>query len=176
MNKKVPQNYWVVFSKGALDGAAFLSKFKSGEHYTETVLHFAKNEILVAALPKLLEIEIHGLGFALACDFLKESGWPEYAKPDVHTKKILSGLGLADGTDYGTFKAILLMAKHIGKTPYNVDKFVWLTGSGNLYHRQEKFKTSCEEFLRFYRKQVAAKNPERRSQLGCDAGKPEHER
>lgn len=152
MNKKVPQNYWVVFSKGALDGAAFLSKFKSGEHFTETVLQFAKSEILVAAFPKLLEFEIHGLGFALACDFLKESGWPEYAKPDVHTKKILSGVGLADGTDYGTFKAILLIARHIGETPYTVDKFIWLAGSGNLYHRHEKFKTSREEFLRFYRK------------------------
>lgn len=158
MNKGVPQNYWVVFAKGALDSAAFLSKFKSGEHFAETVSQFANNEILVPAFPKLLEFEIHGLGFALACDFLKESGWPEYAKPDVHTKKILSGVGLADGSDYGTFKAILLIAKHVGETPYTVDKFIWLTGSGNLYHRHEKFKTSREEFLKFYRKQSAANN------------------
>lgn len=158
MNKSVPQNYWVVFSKGALDSAAFLSKFKSGEQFAETVSQFAKSEILVAAFPKLLEFEIHGLGFALACDFLKESGWSEYAKPDVHTKKILSGVGLADGTDYGTFKAILLIAKHIGEMPYTVDKYIWLAGSGNLYHRHEKFKTSREEFLKFYRKQSAANN------------------
>jgi hypothetical protein len=158
MNKSVPQNYWVVLAKGALDSAAFLSRFKSGEHFAETVSQFAKSEILIPAFPKLLEFEIHGLGFALACDFLKESGWPEYAKPDVHTKKILSGVGLADGTDYGTFKAILLIAKYIGETPYTVDKFIWLAGSGNQYHRHEKFKTSREEFLRFYRKQSAANN------------------
>ncbi len=156
MNRKAPQNYWVVFSKGALDGAAFLSKFNSGEQFVETVSQFAKSEILVAAFPKLLELEIHGLGFALACDFLKESGWSEYAKPDVHTKKILSAVGLADGTDYGTFKAILRIAKHIGETPYTVDKYIWLMGSGNLHHRHEKFKTSREEFLRFYRKQSVA--------------------
>ena len=158
MKKSVPQNYWVVFSKGALDSAAFLSKFNSGEHFAETVSQFAKSELLAAAFPKLLEFEIHGLGFALACDFLKESGWPEYAKPDVHTKKILSGVGLADGTDYGTFKAILLIAKHVGESPYTVDKYIWLAGSGNLYHRHEKFKTSREEFLKFCRKQSAANN------------------
>lgn len=152
MNKRVPQNYWVVFSKGALDSATFLSKFKSGEEFADTVSLFAKSEILIAALPKLLEFEIHGLGFALACDFLKESGWPEYAKPDVHTKKILLGVGLSDGSDYGTFKAILLIAKHIGETPYTVDKLIWLSGSGNLYHRGEKFKTNREEFIRYYRK------------------------
>lgn len=156
MAKRVPQNYWVVFAKGALDGAAFLSQFESGEHFVNTVKIFADNEILIPALPKLLEFEIHGVGFALACDFLKESGWPEYAKPDVHTKKILSEVGFADGTDYGTFKAILLMAKHIGRTPYVIDKFIWLTGSGNLYHRHEKFRTSREEFLKFYRKRLEA--------------------
>jgi hypothetical protein len=156
MNKNVPQNYWVVFSKGALDGAAFLSKFRSAEHFVETVSQFAKSEILIPAFPMLLQLEIHGLGFALACDFLKESGWPEYAKPDVHTKKILAGVGLADGSDYGTFRAILLIAKHIEETPYTVDKFIWLTGSGNLYHRHQKFKTSREEFLKFYRNQSTA--------------------
>lgn len=158
MKKSVPQNYWVVFSKGALDSAAFLSKFQSGEHFAETVSQFAKNEILIPAFPKLLEFEIHGLGFALACDFLKESGWPQYAKPDVHTKKILSGVGLADGSDYGTFKAILLIAKHVDETPYTVDKYIWLTGSGNLYHRKQKFKTSRNEFFKFYRKQSTANN------------------
>lgn len=156
MAKRVPQNYWVVFAKGALDGAAFLSQFESGEHFVNTVKIFSDSEILIAALPKLLELEIHGIGFALACDFLKESGWSEYAKPDVHTKKILAEVGFADGTDYGTFKAILLMAKHIGKTPYAIDKFIWLTGSGNLYHRHEKFRTSREEFLKFYQKRVEA--------------------
>ena len=146
MNKGIPQNYWVIFAKGALDSAAFLSKFESGEQFAETVSLFVKSEILIAALPKLFEFEIHGLGFALACDFLKESGWPEYAKPDVHTKKVLLGAELSDGTDYGTFKAIRQIAKNVNETPYTVDKFVWLTGSGNLYNRREKFKTSREEF------------------------------
>jgi hypothetical protein len=150
MDRNVPQNYWVVFSKGALDGAAFLTKFQSGDQFAETVSQFADSEILVAAFPKLLELEIRGLGFALACDFLKESGWRQYAKPDVHTKKILFGIGLADGTDYGTFKAILLIAKHIGETPYAVDKYIWLAGSGNLYNRREKFSTSRDESIKFF--------------------------
>ena len=132
MNINIPQNYWVVFTKGVLDAAAFLNKFKSGEDFVEKVNIFVQNGAFIAGLPQLLELEIHGLGFALACDFLKEAGWSQYAKPDVHTKKILHEVGLSDKSDFGTFKAILEIAEHINETPYRVDKVIWLIGSGNL--------------------------------------------
>jgi len=150
MDINSPQNYWVVFTKGALDSAAFLSQFKDGNEFVNSVGLFAENEALVAGMPMVMTLEITGLGFALACDFLKESGWSQYAKPDTHTKKILKGCGFADGTDYGTFKAIVTISKHVDQTPYNVDKVLWLIGSGKLYTINETFDTDRDEFIRRY--------------------------
>ncbi len=53
----------------------------------------------------LLDAEIFGYGFPLACDFLKEIGYVDYGKPDVHLKNIFCELGLVDeGDDYKVFK------------------------------------------------------------------------
>jgi hypothetical protein len=147
----VPQNYWVVFSKGTIDSARFLSQFETAERYNDAVRQFAENSAFAAGLPKVLELEIRGFGFALACDFLKESGWSQYAKADVHTKKLLEGVGLADGTDYGTFKAMVKISRIIQENPYRVDKILWLIGSGNLYNRKESLNTSRKEFLSLWK-------------------------
>ncbi|MFH1871100.1 MAG: hypothetical protein ABIK82_17400 [Pseudomonadota bacterium] len=149
MDIDIPQNYWVVFSKGALDCATFLSGFASAKALATEITHFADSESFSAGLPKVLALEIHGYGFPLACDFLKECGWTQYAKADVHTKKILEHVGLSDGSDYDTFRAMQVIARHIKETPYAVDKHIWLIGSGNLYNRHETFPTSREEFFRF---------------------------
>lgn len=149
MDIDIPQNYWVVFSKGALDCATFLSGFASAKALATEITHFADSESFSAGLPKVLALEIHGYGFPLACDFLKECGWTQYAKADVHTKRILEHVGLSDGTDYDTFKAMQAIARHVKETPYAVDKHIWLIGSGNLYNRHETFPTSREEFFRF---------------------------
>ena len=83
----------------------------------------------------LLSYEIHGFGFPLACDFLKEIGYTGFGKPDTHLKKIFGKLHLSRSSkDYDVFRAILRIAAHAGKTPYEVDKIFWLVGSGNFYH------------------------------------------
>ena len=150
MDIDTPQNYWVVFSKGALDSATFLSRFASAKKLATEITQFADSESFRAGIPKVLAMEIHGYGFPLACDFLKECGWTQYAKADVHTKKILERVGFSDGTDYHTFKAIQAIALHIKETPYAVDKHIWLIGSGNLYNRSEKIQTSRDEFFQFF--------------------------
>ena len=149
MDIDTPQNYWVVFSKGALDSATFLSGFASAKVLAAEITHFADSDSFSAGLPKVLALEIHGYGFPLACDFLKECGWTQYAKADVHTKKILEHVGFSDGSDYDTFKAIQAIARHVKATPYAVDKHIWLIGSGNLYNKHKTFPTSREEFFRF---------------------------
>ena len=110
MDRKVRQSYWCVFSKGALDGASFLAQFETANGFKNQVDVFAQSIAFRPGLPQLLAIEIHGFGFALACDFLKESGWSQYAKPDVHTKAILKEVGFCDGKDYDTFKAMQAIA------------------------------------------------------------------
>ncbi|NCD05852.1 MAG: hypothetical protein EOL97_07010 [Spirochaetia bacterium] len=44
------------------------------------------------ALPLLISKKISGIGFALACDFLKELGFTDYSKPDVHIVAVLTSL------------------------------------------------------------------------------------
>jgi hypothetical protein len=71
----------------------------------------------------------------LACDFLKELGYENFSKPDVHVKDILWAIGLCPWgpSDYEVFKAVARVARNVGVTPYNVDKLFWLIGSGNFY-------------------------------------------
>jgi hypothetical protein len=96
----------------------------------------------------LLSKEVHGLGFPLACSFLKDAGWYQYPKPDVHTKAILKGIGFADGSDYLTYRAIVTIADRIGETPFSVDKALWLIGSGKLHLSRKRFRTRRQEFVR----------------------------
>ena len=143
-----PRSYWVHFCKGALDGAAWLAQFPRLRDFVELVDRFAENTWAAPGLPLMLATEVHGFGFALACDFLKESGWSQYAKADTHTTYILSSLGLSDWSGYATYKAMVRMAALLGETPYTVDKVLWLIGSGNLYDFEEHFETDKEEFVR----------------------------
>ena len=143
-----PLNYWVVFCKGALDGAAYLSQFPDLNSFARFVNRFATSALAAPGLPMILSHEIHGFGFALACDFLKESGWSQYAKPDIHTMRILRGLGVSDGSAYLTFKTMVRMAEMVGEEPYTVDNVLWLIGSGNLHELGETFQTNRAEFIR----------------------------
>jgi hypothetical protein len=135
-------SYWVIFCKGTLSSARFLSRFSSFDEFNEFVERFYLDDYSRAALPMLIEKEVYGLGFALACDFLKESGYTKYAKPDRHIKEIFSGLGICGDkdNDYKVFQTILRFAKAVNQEPYTVDKLFWLIGSGKLYLNKTKEK------------------------------------
>ncbi len=112
-----------------------MGQFKSGPDFLAWVKTFDDDSRKRAALPLLLSKEIDGFGFALSCDFLKELGFLNFAKPDVHVKAITKGLKLSIETanDYAVFKDVVRIAAHCDKTPYDVDKLFWLVGSGRFY-------------------------------------------
>jgi len=150
MSMEKPNNYWVVFCKGTISAANFLSQFPTIKEFQEFVKPFLVNDFTKASLPLLLAKEIKGLGFALACDFLKEIGYKDYAKPDVHIIEIFSGIGLSKSKDpYEVFKEVVRFSKLINKSPYVVDKIFWLVGSGNFYRDHIKIKTNRDEFIRY---------------------------
>jgi len=96
----------------------------------------------------LLEKEIFGLGFALACDFLKENGYPKFIKPDVHIKAIFHGVGISKSkSDYDIFKDVIRFSEDINELPYCVDKLFWLIGSGKFYLDNVRIKTNRDEFV-----------------------------
>ena len=90
------------------------------------------------ALPMILAAEIYGIGYPLACDFLKELGFVDYGKPDVHVIDIFVGIGLCQPKPkpYQVQKVITKIADAASVTAYNVDKLFWLIGSGKFYNHK----------------------------------------
>ena len=87
----------------------------------------------------ILEAEIYGIGFPLACDFLKELGYINYGKPDVHIIEIFEATGLTEEglSDYHVLKAITRIADNLNLSSYHVDKLFWLIGSGYFYNHTQ---------------------------------------
>jgi thermostable 8-oxoguanine DNA glycosylase len=137
--RRTPRSIWPRYCRTILSSAKFLSQFESANDFYDWVDFFDKDERARAALPMLLDQEIEGFGFALACDFVMGLGYENFCKPDVHIKEIVQELGLCPwGTsDYEVFKAVARVARNVGVTPYNVDKLFWLIGSGNFYEDQD---------------------------------------
>jgi hypothetical protein len=135
----------------------------SGPEFIDWVRVFDADDRKRVALPMLLSQEIDGFGFALACDFLKELGFLNFAKPDVHVKAIVRDLGLSAPTanDYAVFKAVVRIASNCGETPYAVDKLFWLVGSGRFYDHPQmgkngRIRTDRAGFIRSARRRLGA--------------------
>ena len=131
-------NCWLKWSKSIIDAAKFISDFSDVDDFVVFVNRFDYNVSSRIALPLLIAQKIYGMGFALACDTLKELGFTNYPKPDVHLMDIFSALGISGKQPIDTFEAIARMAesaKAVDKdaTPYKVDKTFWLICSGRFY-------------------------------------------
>lgn len=138
--RRTSRSIWPQYCKTIIESAHFLKKFKNASDFYNWTDFFSKDSRAKPALPLMISYEISGIGFPLACDFLKELGFSEYGKPDVHLKKIFKELDLIDDnknstakSDYQTLKVIDRIAKENNVTSYAVDKVFWLIGSGSFY-------------------------------------------
>jgi hypothetical protein len=148
MKIKNKNSYWVIFCKGILSGAEFLSQFESYDAFDEFVNSFAFNDISIGALPILLDQEVFGMGFPIACDWLKEIGYFNYCKPDTHTIDILFGAGVASNQDnYTVFITMVRMAKVNDEPPAVIDRLLWLIGSGKYVEKNEKITRQKAAFI-----------------------------
>jgi len=159
--RRTSKGLWPRFCASALSGARFLAGFKSAEEFYAWVDVFNDDYRKLPALPLLLSKEISGFGFALACDFLKELGYFNLAKPDVHVRAIVRGLGLSEpkADDYAIYKAVLRIARHQDTTAYDVDKTFWLVGSGRFYEhpnigRDGRVPSDRDVFIRSARSEL----------------------
>lgn len=153
-NAQSKSNLWKVYSKSVISACKFISTFKDAKDFDDFIESFRYNQLSLAAVPMLLEKEIFGLGFALACDFLKELGYTAYTKPDVHIKDIFHKLDLCENEDFSAYKAVVEMARAVDETPYKVDKIFWLIGSGRYYRHDENIGSHKAEFLEIMVKDV----------------------
>lgn len=133
--RREKNSIWIRYCQTILSAAQFFNQFDNGEQFYEWANHFYQDKRAMIALPYLLSEEIYGVGYPLACDFLKELGFINYGKPDVHIKDIFVGLGLCEinPSNASLQKMIMDIAEAKGVSAFNVDKIFWLIGSGKLY-------------------------------------------
>ena len=149
-NIQSPQNTWRQYSISLIDGARFLSSFTSYQDFDRFIQNFSLNLYTKEALPLMLGKEIHGMGLALACDWLKELGYLDYPKPDLHLIDVFYQTGLAKNDPWSCFKAVIKTAEAGNITPYALDKIIWLICTGNYYRYSVKGKSLKEEFIRAF--------------------------
>jgi hypothetical protein len=137
--RREQRSIWPKYCITILSTAAFLARFKDGADFKAWVNSMYTDPRSMAALPLVLQLEIEGIGYTLACDFLKELGYINYGKPDVHLIDIFTGIGLCDEdpSPYQVQKTIQKIAESVGTSAYAVDKLFWLIGSGKFYHHPE---------------------------------------
>lgn len=133
--RRTSRSIWPHYCQTILSAANFIEQFSSASDFFSWVDFFDGDDRARASLPMLLSREIDGFGFALSCDFLKEMGYVNFPKPDVHLRDIFKALRLCSekADDYQLFKAVVRVANHAGVSAYNADKVFWLIGSGYFY-------------------------------------------
>ncbi len=129
-NIESSRNLWRLYARSVISGAKFLNNFNNAIEFDEFVLSYKNNKI---ELIELLQSKIFGMGFAVACNFLKDLGYEDYAKPDVHIKDIFLAFNLCDDSDYSVFNAVLDMSKVVSDSAYNIDRLFWLICSGKFF-------------------------------------------
>lgn len=127
---------WRTWCKGILSAARFLSQFEDVDALKQSLGKLYNDSWAKAALPAMLAMEIEGMQFTLACDFLKECGY-DYPKPDVHITDVFEEIcGTRD--TYQIYKKVIEFAEELRKedksmTAYKLDKMIWLICSGSFY-------------------------------------------
>jgi hypothetical protein len=157
--KDSKQNSWYKWSRSIIDAAKFMSEFEDVEDFRMFVDRFSYNLPTRMALPLLIEKKISGIGFALACDSLKELGYLDYPKPDVHIKEVFHQIGVAEKDDIAVFEIIDKMAaecKEIDSTvsPYKIDKILWLLCSGRFYKDDISIGQHRDDLIQFIKKEI----------------------
>lgn len=150
------RNSWYKWSCSIVDSAKFLGGFTDAADFDVFVKRFDYNATSRMALPLLIQSKIRGLGFALACDLLKELGYTNYPKPDVHMMDVFHGIGLCEADPISVFEAVERMADDCRTadttvTPYKVDKVFWLICSGYYYKEKPevRIKSRKKELINY---------------------------
>lgn len=117
------------FCKGAYEGAVYLAEYQSWEHFQREVERNKTHEAqwqFACSMGK----RIVGIGPTLACSFLKDSGFLQYAKPDTQVRKQIREATGKLLSEKEAFMLICEAAEELGVTPYALDKMLWLMKTG----------------------------------------------
>ncbi len=147
--KQKEKTNWIKYAKGLFCGMEFLAN-ENGEKVIDALCENPTSaEELDKKIKALKRVEkrIHGLGFALTCDWLKECGCNWLAKPDVHIKIVCSAIEGRSDTDIMSDVDVIkymfnlseaVKEKYPDATAYKLDKIIWLICTGNFYLQKDK--------------------------------------
>ena len=134
---------WHLWCNAVVDSAKFVGRFSSVSEFDK----FVTNSSDLKSAPLLISKSIKGIGFALACNALKELGYLDYVKPDVHLIDICDVLNISSRDPIAVFDAMQIIASDNSITPYKLDKVLWLVCSGNFYKDGVKVNGRKEELI-----------------------------
>ncbi|MDY0873969.1 hypothetical protein [Dongia rigui] len=136
-----PRSRWPQFCKSVMSASQFISRFRTAQEFICWIETFTKTPDTAAALPLVLAEEIDGFGLALACDFLKELGYEQFPKPDIHIKRLAHRLRISSAnSDYMLLRDLMKLEPLLASfkiSLYGFDKYLWLIGSGRFYLVEE---------------------------------------
>ncbi len=144
---KIHETTWALFARCIIESAKFLEKFDFDELKFKDFITGMPSQFKYI-LPYAISSEIHGIGYALACDFIKECpgigiglaiGNFDISKPDVHLKEFCSSLDDIEYSQIEIVKRIQRFAQNVGNnTEYDIDKKIWsiCAASKNAYKKK----------------------------------------
>ena len=137
---KNKETNWEKYCKGIYDGLQFLNA-ENGESKIKRLAGIT--EPTDEDFMEIINIsdKIHGLGYALTCDWLKECGCVWLAKPDGHINSVIMHItGDNKIKENDVVREMFTWAKTIREenidpdaTAYKLDKIIWLLCTGDFY-------------------------------------------
>ena len=153
---------WEGWLRSVKDAASFVSTFASGKEFADFFGQFHGRAIVLG--PYFLSRQVYGIAIALACDVLKELGFVELIKPDVHIKDVFYALNLVKtkNSDEAVVESALYLIELANEarrpdepeiTPFELDKIIWLCCSGRFYrHPRVQISGHKEQLIKRLRK------------------------
>ena len=139
-DRKNTETNWDKYCRGLFDGIEFLEKENGKEIIRSLVKSNSVSDQAVEEI-KRISTRIHGLGFSLTCDWLKECGCLWLAKPDVHIAAVIRHLERNEKLkETDIVKIVCEWAEEVKKSTvdnnvsaYKIDKIIWLLCTGYFY-------------------------------------------
>lgn len=131
---------WEKYCRGLYDGLQFLTSGNGEKKIQQLVSTTMLTDTEIGIISDISN-KIHGLGFALTCDWLKECGCVWLAKPDVHINGVIMHLkGVDKIKDRDVLREMFSWAEVVknsdtdsSATAYKLDKIIWLLCTGEFY-------------------------------------------
>ena len=142
-NKESRSNSWRRYAKGILSICSYLTRFKNIQEFNEYCSGFHGD----ITLPDEMSREIIGMGFPLACNLIKDIGFNDYCKPDVHLKDVLAGTGYCNDDDRSVFDCVRAIASANDINAHAVDSRIWLICSGYYYKHNVSIPSHKKELI-----------------------------